>query len=156
MFTLIVLGKGIAPTVEGASGAACGGGGSRRPPRVLGAAVEYVNGRLPTGARWLMCGSFALFLAVGPLAGVLSGRGTRWTALVGVPMVAVPLLLGGFAGHGPPAGRPGVGAVPDVPLAVAVRAVGRRLSGGKAPGRHLTRRPTAPHAAVASHPRPTC
>ncbi|MDJ0382391.1 low temperature requirement protein A [Streptomyces sp. G-G2] len=64
----------------------------------LGAAVEHVDDRLPAGMRWLMCGSLCVFLAVGLLAGALSGRGGRWVMLAGLPMVAAPLLLAAFAG----------------------------------------------------------
>ncbi|MEU9861245.1 low temperature requirement protein A [Streptomyces sp. NPDC047971] len=69
----------------------------------LGAAVEHAEGRLPHGMRWLMCGAIAVFLAVGTLAGALSGKGTRWIVAVGLPMVAAPLLLAVVAGHWAPA-----------------------------------------------------
>ncbi|MFE3072425.1 low temperature requirement protein A [Streptomyces sp. NPDC059247] len=59
----------------------------------LGGAVEHAEGRLPHGTRWLLCGGIAVFLAVGLLAGVVSGRGTRWALAVGLPMVVVPLPL---------------------------------------------------------------
>ncbi|MER5966501.1 low temperature requirement protein A [Streptomyces sp. NPDC002057] len=69
----------------------------------LGGAVEHVDGHLPLGMRWLMCGSIAVFLSVGLLAGVVSGRDARWVLVVGVPVVVAPLLLGAFAGRGFPA-----------------------------------------------------
>ncbi|GGS73802.1 hypothetical protein GCM10010222_13470 [Streptomyces tanashiensis] len=68
----------------------------------LGGAVEHVEERLPAGMRWLMCGSVAVFLAVGLVAGVISGRGARWALGAGGPMVVVPILLGAFAGRGSP------------------------------------------------------
>ncbi|MFF3772939.1 low temperature requirement protein A [Streptomyces sp. NPDC002232] len=69
----------------------------------LGGAVEHVGGHLPVGMRWLMCGSVAVFLAVGVVAGVASGRGRRWALGAGAPMVVAPVLLGAFAGRGAPA-----------------------------------------------------
>ncbi|MFF9909067.1 low temperature requirement protein A [Streptomyces sp. NPDC013457] len=68
----------------------------------LGAAVEHVEGRLPLGMRWLMCGAVAVFLGVGLVAGALSGRGVRWMVAVGLPMVGLPLLLAAFAGRWTP------------------------------------------------------
>ncbi|MFJ9434858.1 low temperature requirement protein A [Streptomyces sp. NPDC101490] len=59
----------------------------------LGGAVEHAEGRLPHGMRWLLCGGIAVFLAVGLLAGVVSGRGTRWALAAGLPMAVAPLLL---------------------------------------------------------------
>ncbi|WP_329285111.1 low temperature requirement protein A [Streptomyces sp. NBC_00691] len=69
----------------------------------LGGAVEHVDGELPPGMRWLMCGSITAFLAVGLLAGAASGRGARWGLGAGVPVVVAPVLLGAFAGRGSPA-----------------------------------------------------
>ncbi|MFB7369835.1 low temperature requirement protein A [Streptomyces sp. NPDC056222] len=69
----------------------------------LGAAVEHAEDSLPLGMRWLMCGAIAVFLAVGLLAGALSGRGARWIVAVGLPMVAAPLLLAFFAEQWAPA-----------------------------------------------------
>ncbi|MFE5543892.1 low temperature requirement protein A [Streptomyces sp. NPDC056534] len=69
----------------------------------LGGAVVHADGQLPPGMRWLMCGSIAVFLSVGLLAGAVSGRGARWVLGAGVPVVAAPVLLGAFAGHGSPA-----------------------------------------------------
>ncbi|MEW1700487.1 MULTISPECIES: low temperature requirement protein A [unclassified Streptomyces] len=63
----------------------------------LGGAVEHAEGRLPYGMRWLLCGGIAVFLAVGLLAGVVSGRGTRWALAAGLPMAVVPLLLAASA-----------------------------------------------------------
>ncbi|MGW5782019.1 low temperature requirement protein A [Streptomyces sp. NPDC003863] len=83
LFTLIVLGEGIAQDDGGRFGG-------------------RVDERLPSGSHRLMRGSLEVFLPVELLAGTLSGRGIRWIALVGVPMVAAPLLLAAFAGEGPP------------------------------------------------------
>ncbi|MFE7511664.1 low temperature requirement protein A [Streptomyces sp. NPDC057540] len=69
----------------------------------LGGAVEHVDEHLPAGMRWLMCGSVAVFLAVGVVAGVVSDRGVRWALGAGVPMVVAPVLLGAIAGRGSPA-----------------------------------------------------
>ncbi|MEU3839289.1 low temperature requirement protein A [Streptomyces sp. NPDC028635] len=69
----------------------------------LGGAVEHVEGRLPSGMRWLMCGSVVVFLSIGLVAGVVSGRGARWALGAGGPMVVVAILLGAFAGRGSPA-----------------------------------------------------
>ncbi|MEV7567992.1 hypothetical protein [Streptomyces tanashiensis] len=68
----------------------------------LGGAVEHVEEQLPAGMRWLMCGSVAVFLSVGLVAGVVSGRGARWALGAGGPVVVVPVLLGAFAGRGSP------------------------------------------------------
>ncbi|MFE2011229.1 low temperature requirement protein A [Streptomyces sp. NPDC059491] len=69
----------------------------------LGGAVEHAEGHVPAGMRWLMCGSVAVFLSVGLVAGVASGRGVRWATMVGAPVIVAPILLGAFAGRGFPA-----------------------------------------------------
>ncbi|MFF5282593.1 hypothetical protein [Streptomyces sp. NPDC012756] len=83
------------------------------PAASLGAAVDHVDDRLPSGSRRPMCGSLAVFLAVGLLAGALSGRGTRWIALVRMlfPTTRRPWLYEKRLGDAPEAERPG--AVPD-------------------------------------------
>ncbi|MFF9066250.1 low temperature requirement protein A [Streptomyces sp. NPDC014891] len=68
----------------------------------LGGAMEHSEGPLPAKVRWLMCGSIAVFLAVGLLAGALSGRGLRWVLAVGVPIVLAPVVLAAATSDGHP------------------------------------------------------
>ncbi|MFF7438057.1 hypothetical protein [Streptomyces sp. NPDC008122] len=79
----------------------------------LGAAVDHVDDRPPSGSRRPMCGSLAVFPAVGLLAGTLSCRGTRWIALVRMlfPTTRRPWLYEKRFGGAPEAERPG--AAPD-------------------------------------------
>ncbi len=63
----------------------------------LGGAMKHAEGPLPPGTHRLLCGSVAVFLAVGLIAGAAAGRGRLWVAAVGGPMVVVPVLLAVFA-----------------------------------------------------------
>jgi low temperature requirement protein LtrA len=60
----------------------------------LGFAVGHAEGGLGVEARWLMCGSLAVFVAIGAIAGLVQSSSRRWALGWGVPCTIVPVVLG--------------------------------------------------------------
>jgi low temperature requirement protein LtrA len=60
----------------------------------LGSATAHAGGSVPTGTRWLLCGSLGVYFAISTLAGLLTGSGWRWLLGWGLPCTLAAILLG--------------------------------------------------------------
>ncbi len=62
----------------------------------LGSVTAHAGGHVPTGTRWLLCGSLAVYFAISTFAGLLARSGRWWLLGWGVPCVLGAIVLGVF------------------------------------------------------------